>query len=81
MDTRFAISQYPDANEVSTALDALIQKPIYSIKPDALKAYEQEYYEKKCPRSKEMIEQAKTIIARSRAITTLMMKKGLIKKA
>lgn len=62
MDTRFAISQYPDAKEVSAALDALIAKPIYSITPDALKAYEQDYYEKKCPRSKEMIEQAKTLI-------------------
>ncbi len=62
MDTRFAISHYPDAKEVSSALDALIAKPIYSIKPDALKAYEQEYYEEKCPRSKEMIDHAKTLI-------------------
>jgi glutamate-1-semialdehyde 2,1-aminomutase len=62
MDTRFAISEYPDAREVTAALDALIQKPIYSIAPGALKDYEENYYDKKCVRSKAMIREASNII-------------------
>ena len=42
MDTRFAISKYPDAEAVTRQLDALIAKPIYTIKPDALAAYEKD---------------------------------------
>ena len=62
MSNGFAISQYPDAQAVTAALDELIQKPVWSIRPDALKAYEEEYYEKKCVRSKAMIGEAKALI-------------------
>ncbi len=62
MDTRFAIGEYPDAAAVTKQLDELIKKPIYSIKPDVLKNYEEEYFNKKCKKSKEMIEEAKQII-------------------
>ncbi|MDD3840277.1 MAG: aminotransferase class III-fold pyridoxal phosphate-dependent enzyme [Clostridia bacterium] len=62
MDRRFAISEYPDAAAVTRQLDRLIEKPIYTIKPEALKSYVEEYYQKKCAKSKEMIEQAKKII-------------------
>ena len=31
MDTRFAITEYPDAAVLTAELDALIKKPIYSI--------------------------------------------------
>ena len=62
MDKRFAISEYHDTAEVTRQLDELIKKPIYTIKPDALKRYEDEYYNKKCLKSKEMIEEAKKII-------------------
>lgn len=62
MDTRFAIGEYPDAAAVTKQLDELIKKPIYSIKPDVLKNYEDEYFNKKCKKSKEMIEEAKQII-------------------
>lgn len=62
MDTRFAISQYHDSLAVNRELDELIKKPIYSIKPDVLKNYEEEYYDKKCAKSKEMITEAKQII-------------------
>ena len=48
MDTRFAISEYNDAVAVNKELDELIKKPIYTIKPEALKKYEDEYYNKKC---------------------------------
>ncbi len=62
MDTRFSISQYPDARAIDDKLNELIKKPIYTIAPDALKNYEEEYYGKKCAKSKEMIEEAKTVI-------------------
>ncbi len=62
MDTRFAISQYPNPKEVTAELDALISQPIYSIKPEALKDYEDNFYGKKCSKSKAMIDEAKQII-------------------
>ncbi|XCB29103.1 hypothetical protein RQN30_07430 [Arcanobacterium hippocoleae] len=36
----------PDVQSIISALDALIEKPIYSIQPSALKQYETEYFEK-----------------------------------
>lgn len=62
MDNRFAISEYPDAARIVKQLDLLIRKPIYTVKPEVLKEYVEEYYEKKCRKSKEMIEEAKKII-------------------
>ncbi len=62
MDTRFAISKYNDAKAVTAQLDELIKKPIYSIKPEVLADYEENYYEKKCSKSKAMIEEARAII-------------------
>ena len=59
MGNNFAIKNYLDADKVTKELDALIKKPIYSIKPEALKKYEREYYAKKCTKSKEMIDIAK----------------------
>ncbi|MBQ7606130.1 MAG: aspartate aminotransferase family protein, partial [Firmicutes bacterium] len=53
---------YLDAAAVTAQLDALKQKPVYTIGAQALKEYEEEYFEKKCPKSKEMISQAKRII-------------------
>lgn len=62
MESHSAISNYPDAGQITAQLDELIKKPIYSITPEALKAYEQDYYEKKCVKSKAMIEEARQII-------------------
>ncbi len=62
MESKYAIKNYPDAAAVTRELDELIKKPIYTIKPEALKAYEEEYYGKKCVRSKEMIDLAKEVI-------------------
>lgn len=62
MDTRFAISHYHDAAQVTRELDELIKKPIYTLKPEALADYEENYFEKKCQKSKEMIEEARKII-------------------
>ena len=60
MDNRF-VFQYPDASAVIKQLDELIKKPICTIRKDALKAYEEEYYNKKCVKSKEMIDKAKKL--------------------
>lgn len=62
MDTRFAISEYPNAEAITKQLDELIQKPIYTIRPDALKNYIEEYYGKKCSKSKTMIDEARELI-------------------
>ncbi len=62
MDTRYAISQYPDAAKISAQLDALIKKPIHSISREALSRYEREYFDVKCVKSREMIAQAQEII-------------------
>ncbi len=59
MANTFAITKYLDADAVTKQLDALIKKPIYSVKPEALKKYEEEYFAKKCVKSKEMIDVAK----------------------
>lgn len=58
----FAIDQYLDADEVTRQLDALMKAPVYSIKKDALKNYVENYFNKGCPQSKAMIEEAKKII-------------------
>lgn len=57
-----AISKYPDTARVTSQLDKLIKMPIYTIRPDALKVYEEEYFEKRCARSKQMITEAQQII-------------------
>jgi glutamate-1-semialdehyde 2,1-aminomutase len=62
MNQSFAISTYPDANKITGQLDELIKKPIYTIRPEALKKYEDEYFGKRCPRSKAMIDEAMEII-------------------
>jgi len=59
MSEQFAITNYHDADQIIKELDYLISQPIYSIRPDALKQYEEEYFGEKCKRSKEMIDNAK----------------------
>ena len=62
MDTRFAISEYPDAIAINKELDALIKKPVYSINRQALASYEKDYFEAKCQKSKAMITEARDVI-------------------
>jgi len=62
MNSGFSISNYPNAADVNRQLDELISKQIYSVKPDVLKTYEEEYYNKKCTKSKAMIDEAKNVI-------------------
>ena len=58
----FAIDKYLDADAVNAQLDKLMKAPIYGVLPDALSNYETEYFDKKCPRSKAEISEAKKII-------------------
>lgn len=62
MSENFAIKEYLNATTVSAELDALIKKPIYSINRTELNDYVENYFEKKCKKSKEMISQAKKVI-------------------
>ena len=55
------IIEYPDTQEVMKQLNTLISQPIVALKRDAMKKY-LDYYEKKCQKSKAMIETAKTYI-------------------
>lgn len=58
----FAISAYPDAGKITKQLDKLIRQPVWTIRPDALRKYEEEYFEKKCLKSKALTEEAKRVI-------------------
>ncbi len=62
MDTRFAITNYPNAELLTAQLDLLIKKPVYSINRQALQNYVDEYYGKKCVKSKAMVDDAVKII-------------------
>ena len=58
----FAIDEYLDAAAVNRQLDELIRKPVYSIRPGRLAAYERDYFDAKCARSKELIAKAREVI-------------------
>jgi len=58
----FAIDEYLDAEKVTRELDDLIKKPMYSVLPEKLEEYVNNYFETKCKKSKEMIAHAKKII-------------------
>ena len=62
MINEFAISKYPDARRITEQLDELIKQPIWTVRPNALKKYEMEYFDQKCPKSKAMTSEAKKII-------------------
>ena len=58
----FAIDQYLDAAAVTAQLDELIRQPVWSIRRDRLADYVDNYFNARCPRSREMIAQAKKVI-------------------
>ena len=62
MEKKIALSRYVDAKAVTKKLDALIKMPIHSITDNALQRYKNEYFEKKCVKSKQMILKAQEII-------------------
>ena len=53
---------YLDADKITRRLDALIHKPVYTIRKKDLEDYVENYFNKKCIKSKEMIDEAKEII-------------------
>ncbi len=58
----FAIKNYHDTKPLYKDLFALLNSPIRSIRRDALEAYEKDYFEGKCSKSKEMIGRAMDVI-------------------
>lgn len=62
MEQKFSITKYPDAAEVNRKLDNLKEMPIYSIDPKILREIEAEYFDKKCAKSKAMVEEAMNYI-------------------
>ncbi len=48
MDTRFAITEYPDAAILTSQLDALNKNQFIQSAEKLLKEYEDEYFAKKC---------------------------------
>ena len=57
----YAISEYPNVNEVYSQLNNLISQPVHSIKHTKMQEYLQ-YFETKCLRSKQITDEAKKII-------------------
>src|SRR5271157_4608880 len=60
-EQEYAISEYPDAEKIITQISELAKSPMVPLKRDAMDEYLQ-YFEQKCVRSKELIEQAKELI-------------------
>jgi glutamate-1-semialdehyde aminotransferase len=58
---QYAISEYLDVDEVYAKLNALLAQPIRPIKREKMREF-LDYYETKCCRSKDLIEQAAQII-------------------
>lgn len=57
----YAISEYPDVDDVYRRLDALISQPMRPVRRDKMQAY-LNYFNTKCARSKELTDQAKEFI-------------------
>lgn len=61
MESQYAISEYPDAGEITEQLKALTAQPLRPIRRDRMETY-LNYFETKCTRSKALIEEAQAII-------------------
>ncbi len=58
----FAIDEYLDAAAVTAQLDALMAAPVHSIRREKLADYVENYFNAKCPRSRQMTAEAKAVI-------------------
>ncbi len=58
---KYAISEWPDHEEILQKLDALLERPIVKIKPERMKEYD-DYFANKCKKSREMTDKAKQYI-------------------
>ena len=54
----YSISEYPDADQVMKQLNELVAQPLLSLPEDVMKDYLENYFEKKCQGSKEVIGKA-----------------------
>lgn len=61
METKFAISEYHNVQEIYSKIDALLAQPIRSVKRDRMDNY-LKYFDEKCARSKEMTAEAQKYI-------------------
>jgi len=60
-EQRYAISQYPDVEDIYRRLDALVRQPMRKVRPEKMKEY-LDYFEVKCTRSKALTDEAKRFI-------------------
>jgi glutamate-1-semialdehyde 2,1-aminomutase len=60
-EQKYAISEYPNVDEVYKKLDNLIRQPTRPVKREKMKEY-LDYFDNKCVRSKEMTDAAKKLI-------------------
>ena len=58
---QYAISQYPDVDDIYRRLDALVRQPMRPLRRDKMQEY-LAYFETKCVRSKALTDQAKQFI-------------------
>lgn len=61
MTKGYSVSAWPDVKKINEKMDHLVNSKLLKIKPDAMKNY-LNYFETKCRKSKEMIEEAKQYI-------------------
>jgi glutamate-1-semialdehyde aminotransferase len=58
---KYAISQYPDVDDIYRRLDALVRQPMRKVRSDKMQEY-LAYFETKCTRSKALTDEAKRFI-------------------
>ncbi|KXK13754.1 MAG: glutamate-1-semialdehyde aminotransferase [Chloroflexi bacterium OLB14] len=59
--TQYAISEYPNVDEIYKKLNRLVSQPLRPVNPKKMKEY-LAYFENQCKRSKELTDEAKKII-------------------
>jgi glutamate-1-semialdehyde 2,1-aminomutase len=60
-EQKYAISKYPNVEEINAAFDRLIAQPMHPVKRDKMEVY-LKYFEDKCKASKKLTDQAKKFI-------------------
>ncbi len=61
MSQQYAISEYPNVDEIYAKLNNLIRQPLRTVRREKMKEY-LDYFETKCQRSKELTDEAKKFI-------------------
>src|SRR5690349_739215 len=58
---QYAISEYPNVDQIYSKLNALVSRPLHPVRPEKMQEY-LAYFENKCKRSKELTDEAKKYI-------------------